>query len=162
MIHFFEYNWQVRDEWFSWCYQLSREELLKERTGGVGSILQTLFHIIDVEYSWIRAIQGKQDIVLSFEEHDTLEKLQALSSAHRPKIAGFLSHLNFSNKRYVTAPWDSSSYTEADILHHIIIHEIHHIGQLSIWARDVNKQPISSHYVGRNIKDIPSYFSKNN
>jgi len=62
----------------------------------VGSILQTLFHIIDVEDSWIRAIQGKQDNVLSFEEHDTLEKLQALSSAHRPDIADFLSHLNFS------------------------------------------------------------------
>ncbi|MER2155759.1 MAG: DinB family protein, partial [Solibacillus sp.] len=64
MLNFFKYNWQVRDEWFDWCSQLSNEELKKERTGGVGSILYTLFHIIDVEYSWLRAIQGKEDIVV--------------------------------------------------------------------------------------------------
>lgn len=60
MIKFFEYNWQVRDQWFTWCNQLTTEELLKNHLGGVGSILYTLFHIIDVEYSWVRAIQGKK------------------------------------------------------------------------------------------------------
>ena len=60
LINFFEYNWQVRDEWFNWCKQLPNVELLKERTGGLGSILYTLFHIIDVEYSWVRGIQGKE------------------------------------------------------------------------------------------------------
>lgn len=48
MIKFFEYNWQVRDEWFEWCNHLTTEELLKNRIGGVESILYTLFHIIDV------------------------------------------------------------------------------------------------------------------
>ncbi|MCI3987172.1 damage-inducible protein DinB, partial [Bacillus vallismortis] len=23
MIKFFEYNWQVRDQWFTWCHQLT-------------------------------------------------------------------------------------------------------------------------------------------
>ena len=35
LINFFEYNWQVRDEWFEWCNPLSNEELIKDRTGGV-------------------------------------------------------------------------------------------------------------------------------
>lgn len=47
----FRYNWQVRDQWFEWCKQLSEEDLLWKRVGGVGSILETLFHIVDVEYS---------------------------------------------------------------------------------------------------------------
>ncbi|MCY8368609.1 DinB family protein, partial [Bacillus spizizenii] len=47
MIKFFEYNWQVRDQWFTWCNQLTTEELLKNHLGGVGNILYTLFHISD-------------------------------------------------------------------------------------------------------------------
>ena len=56
MIKFFEYNWQIRDEWFDWCNQLTYKELLKDQIGGVGNILYTLFHIIDVEYSQILEI----------------------------------------------------------------------------------------------------------
>lgn len=56
----FRYNWQVRDDWFKWCEQLSEGELLRKRVGGVGSILETLFHIVDVEYSWINALQEKK------------------------------------------------------------------------------------------------------
>ena len=74
IIKFFEYNWQVRDEWFDWCKQLTIEELLMNRKGGVGNILYTLFHIIDVEYSWIRGIQGKEDVVFQFADYNTLEK----------------------------------------------------------------------------------------
>ena len=60
MYNLFQYNWQVRDDWFKWCEQLSKEELLRKRIGGVGSILETLFHIVDVEYSWINALQEKK------------------------------------------------------------------------------------------------------
>lgn len=56
----FRYNWQVRQDWFKLCEQLTEEELLRKRVGGVGSILKTLFHIVDVEYSWINALQGKK------------------------------------------------------------------------------------------------------
>jgi len=66
----FRYNWQIRDEWFEWCKCLSEEELMKPRTGGVGSILKTLFHIVDVEYSWVCHIQGKSE-----ESEATVEKV---------------------------------------------------------------------------------------
>ncbi|GLB61898.1 hypothetical protein NCCP133_40270 [Cytobacillus sp. NCCP-133] len=59
MLSLFRYNWQVRDEWFEWCRRLSPKELKAKRTGGTGSILQTHFHIVDVEYSWVCVIEGK-------------------------------------------------------------------------------------------------------
>jgi uncharacterized damage-inducible protein DinB len=37
----------VREEWYKWCEEISEEELMLNRTGGVGSILKTLFHIVD-------------------------------------------------------------------------------------------------------------------
>ena len=49
MLTLFRYNWQVRDEWFRWCQEVPEDELFAMRTGGVGGILHTLFHVVDVE-----------------------------------------------------------------------------------------------------------------
>jgi uncharacterized damage-inducible protein DinB len=49
----YEYNWQVRNEWFAWCYNVPNDALAHKRIGGAGSILHTLFHIVDSELSWI-------------------------------------------------------------------------------------------------------------
>lgn len=130
----------------------------KERTGGVGSILYTLFHIIDVEYSWLRGIQGKEDIVVEFADYDTPEKVKALSDRLRNEIAEFLSKDidEFKNK-VVYVPWDENKYTVEEILHHIIAHEIHHIGQLSIWSRELELTPVPANFIGRRFNSIHSY-----
>lgn len=157
MINFFEYNWQVRDEWFDWCNQLSNEDLIKERTGGVGSILYTLFHIIDVEYSWLRGIQGKEDVAVEFDDYNTLEKVKSLSDRFQNEIAEFLIiNLDEINEKVVCIPWDENKYTVEEILHHIIAHEIHHIGQLSVWSREVELTPVSANFIGRKFKFIHS------
>lgn len=157
LINFFEYNWQVRDEWFDWCNQLSNEDLIKERTGGVGSILYTLFHIIDVEYSWLRGIQGKEDVAVEFDDYNTLEKVKSLSDRLQNEIAEFLKiNLDEINEKVVCIPWDENKYTVEEILHHIIAHEIHHIGQLSVWSREVELTPVSANFIGRNFKSIHS------
>ncbi len=98
MIKFFEYNWQVRDQWFIWCHQLTTEELLTNRLGGVGSILYTLFHIIDVEYSWIRAIQGKEDIIVQFADYHTLDQVKSLSNRFRTDIIDLLKQIQMKVK----------------------------------------------------------------
>ncbi len=90
MIRFFEYNWQVRDEWFAWCRQWPDEELTKERNGGVGNILHTLFHIAEVEYSWLRGMQGKEDIVSRFEDYGSLDQVKAFSDRCRNECADFI------------------------------------------------------------------------
>ncbi|MDN4493006.1 DinB family protein [Ureibacillus aquaedulcis] len=158
MISFFEYNWQVRDEWFEWCNQLSNEELIKDRTGGVGSILYTLFHIIDVEYSWLRGIQGKEDLVFEFADYDSPEKVKSLSDRFRNEIAEFLKkNLDELKEIEVCVPWDEDKYTVVEILQHIIAHEIHHIGQLSIWSRELELSPVPANFIGRKFNSIHSY-----
>lgn len=152
MRKFFEYNWQVRDEWFDWCRQLPMEELIKKRVGGVGSILYTLFHIIDVEYSWIRGIQGKEDIVVYFTEYNTLEKVQSLSHTFRIEVAESLKLMDEKKTETVRVPWDEQTYTVDEIIHHIIAHEIHHIGQLSILARELERDPVPANFIGRKFK----------
>lgn len=152
MKMFFQYNWQVRDEWFDWCKQLSREELLRQRVGGAGTILYTLFHIADVEYSWLRAIQGKPDIQVPYGDHVSLQQIKELSAAWREEIAAFLK--NWSDEwdnEPVIVPWSEGEHTKGEIVRHVIAHEIHHIGQLSIWARELGYRPISPNVIGRGL-----------
>ncbi|MFG0211695.1 DinB family protein [Brevibacillus porteri] len=153
MRMFFQYNWQVRDEWMEWCKQLSSDELLRERTGGAGTILYTLFHIADVEYSWLRGVQGKPDIQVSYEDYKSLEKVKALSDAWRIELRDFIE--NWSDEmenETVKVAWDDEVYTKGELLRHVIAHEIHHMGQLSIWARELGIAPVSANVIGRSKK----------
>ncbi|MEK9197276.1 DinB family protein [Lysinibacillus halotolerans] len=157
MKMFFRYNWMVREEWYKWCEELPEEELLRQRTGGMESILKTLFHIVDVEWSWIRQIQGKPDFQEDFEKFSSLEKVRQLDARFKEEVEGFVNNWDASMEsrlftetlpdgRVVTDTW-------GEIVRHIIAHEIHHIGQLSIWSRELGKKPISANVIGRGLAD---------
>jgi uncharacterized damage-inducible protein DinB len=148
----FQYNWIVRAEWFELLKQVPFEELTHRRIGGAGSILYTLFHIADVEYSWIRGIQGKPDIQVQFENYQTLEQVKELSDSWIQETSSFFDECSVDcDNEFVAVPWTEGRYTKGEILRHIIAHEIHHMGQLSIWAREIGLQPISANVIGRGL-----------
>ncbi|WP_413381831.1 DinB family protein [Alkalihalobacillus sp. 1P02AB] len=158
MIPLFEYNWQIRDEWFRWCQSLSVEQLTKRRVGGVGSILATLFHVAEVENSWLRAVQGKEDIIYDAADYPTLDAVKRLSDQWRAELVPFiLNEMDSRLKENIYIPWEIRSYQVADIIHHILTHEIHHIGQLSIWARELKMDPVQAHFLGRRLNSLSSY-----
>lgn len=154
----FRYNWLIRERWFQWCEGVPAEELLRPRTGGVGSILQTLFHIIDVEWSWIRLLQGKPDYLENFDDFRTLDKVRGLDCKFRPEVEEFVLGWNESmeNRPLYDRRQDGIVDVDAwgEVMRHIIAHEIHHIGQLSIWAREVGKPPISANLIGNNLIEV--------
>jgi len=145
----------VREEWYRWCEELSEEELLQKRTGGMGSILQTLFHIVDVEWSWIRLMQNKTDYQESFDEYKSLDKVRKLDAEFHLEVESFMNNWDTSMENrlfYDTLP-DGKVVTDTwgEIMRHIIAHEIHHIGQLSIWAREIGKKTVSANFIGRGL-----------
>ncbi|MFS0673440.1 DinB family protein [Ornithinibacillus sp. 179-J 7C1 HS] len=159
MKSMFEYNWQVRNEWFSWCEEVPKEELLKERIGGVGGILKTLYHIIDVEYSWICEMQGqipkKQEFHAPFESWATLEKMKDLSNLYHQKVIDFvLAWDPKMEQEYITeqnADGEIEIFKFGEIMRHVIAHEIHHIGQLSVWSRELGKKPVTANLIRRGL-----------
>jgi uncharacterized damage-inducible protein DinB len=152
---FFRYNWIVREEWYRWCEELSEDDLLRYRTGGVGSILHTLFHIVDVEWSWIRLLQGKTDFEESFDGYKSLNQVRKLDAEFRTEVENFVNNWDWSmeNQLYYDTLPDGRIVTDTwgEVIRHVIAHEIHHIGQLSIWAREVGKKPISANLIGRGL-----------
>ncbi|PFJ83806.1 DinB family protein [Bacillus cereus] len=170
MLKLFQYNWQVRDDWFILCEDIPDEELLKKRVGGFGSILHTLFHIVDVEYMWILGLRGepvpKEPL---FEDYASLQKLKNLSAQYHEKVKPFVtSWTNEMDSRKLSEtdfneePISSRDApirrrviecTHGEIIRHVIVHEIHHIGQLSIWAREIGKEPVSANLRERGLFD---------
>lgn len=154
----FHYNWQVREEWYRWCEGISEEELLKRRTGGVGSILETLFHIADVEWSWIRILKGEDDFQEKFSEFNSLSKMRELDASFRTEVEEFVGSWDqsFENNLLLSTGSDGTEYTEkwGEVMRHVIAHEIHHIGQLSVWSRGLGKEPVSADLLGRGLGDL--------
>lgn len=161
MKMFFQYNWMDREEWYRWCEEISEEELLKKRTGGLGSILETLFHIADVEWSWIRLLQGEKDFEESFDKYRSLRQVRTLDAEFRPEVENFVANWDESmeNRSLSTTQRDGTEVidTWGEIMRHVIAHEIHHIGQLSVWAREVGKEPVSANLVGRGLGNSKSF-----
>ncbi|QYR23017.1 DinB family protein [Paenibacillus sp. sptzw28] len=153
MIHLFQYNWMVRDEWFELCKRIPGEELLRRRIGGAGSILYTLFHIADVEYSWVRGIQGKPDVQVSFEDYKSIPQVRELSDSWKAETASFVQTWTEKlEQELVSVPWSDGRYSKGEILRHVIAHEIHHMGQLSVWVRELGFQPVSANFIGRGLQ----------
>lgn len=155
MLKLFEYNWQVRQDWFHWCQDVSEEELLQKRTGGVGGILHTLFHIVDVEYSWISGLQGKPEFTEPFEQHASLQKVMDLSARFheevRPFVTSWTDEMELKVLSEITPEGNRISFKYGEIMRHVLAHEIHHIGQLSIWSRELGKAPVTANLIRRGL-----------
>lgn len=157
MLKLFQYNWQVREDWFDWCEDVPEAELLKKRIGGPGSILYTLLHIVDVEYSWICGLQGKPDPdEPPFEEFSTLQKVRDLSKEYHKTVEPFvMSWTDEMENRIFTDDWDGTElkFKYGEVMRHVLAHEIHHIGQLSIWSRELGRKPVTANLIERGLFD---------
>ncbi|MGG0670728.1 DinB family protein [Lederbergia citrisecunda] len=149
----FLYNWQVRADWFTWCESLSEEELQAERIGGMGSILKTLSHVIDCELIWVNNMLEKPVV---YAEKDTISNLHDVirySNFMKEKTMNFLRDWTVDSENKIveitSRNGNTYSFTYGKIIRHIISHEIHHIGQLSIWSREIGIKPVSSDLIFR-------------
>ncbi|MCR8644356.1 DinB family protein [Paenibacillus sp. N1-5-1-14] len=151
----FEHNRRLREEWYEWCKDVPLEELVKKRTGGIGGILHTLFHIVDVEWSWLQGMQGKPDFQENFEEYMTLEKVMELDAKFRLDVEPFVQAWDDS---YETRLFDVESPNGGEfietwgvLMRHVIAHQIHHLGQISVWARGIDKKPVSPNLIRKGL-----------
>ncbi len=148
MLHMFLYNWQVREDWFNWCQKIPTEELTKKRVGGMGSILHNLYHVIDCEQIWMNQMKGNEVLVSNFKTTTQLKDVMIFSEGTKQLTTEFIQHWNseMDNKilNITNRNGHTFSFTYGKILRHIITHEIHHIGQLSVWSRELDLKPISS------------------
>lgn len=155
----FLYNWQIREEWFRWCETISKEELTKKRIGGMGSIVHNLFHVFDCEQIWVNQMQGTSVIINDINEISSLNDVIEFSNQVKPVTKSFIKSYNSCAQDEVLVVQRKSGTTESfsydKIIRHIIAHEIHHIGQISVWSREIGLKPVSSDLIFRDLIEKP-------
>ncbi len=155
MKHLFEYNWQVRNEWFELLDSISDEEFTKSRVGGLKSISETLFHIIVVEYYWLCGLSNKPAERFAYKDFTSLGKIKKLSTDVLPVVKKFVSTWTQEMESKVfEAPnplGELERFTYGEVMRHVLIHEIHHVGQFSIWARELDLEPVTANFIRRGI-----------
>jgi uncharacterized damage-inducible protein DinB len=155
MKYFFKYNWQIREEWFELCKTVSEEELYAERIGGVKSFARTFYHIIKVEYDWICDLKEKPIWERDFDNFQNFKDIVLLSKKLRVEIEEFIHQWNSEMENKILeidfGGGNGIFCTYGEAMRHLIAHEIHHIGQLSIWAKEIGLEPVNVNLIHRGI-----------
>ena len=155
MVDLFQYNWDVREDWFTWCESLNEEEFQNERIGGMKSFRKTLIHIIDCELVWLNAIFGERITYECRESIYHLDDIKLYSAYVQLLTKAFIANVKpGDDERMIEVKRRDGSlrhFSQKKIVAHIITHEIHHIGQLSVWSREIGLKPVSSDLIIRNI-----------
>ena len=156
MLSLFKYNWQVREDWFTWCESLPEEEFHKERVGGMKSIRETLTHIIDCELLWLNSFMDEKVVFEKRHSLTLLSEIKDYSTFVQTYTESLIEKLpsDYENKIIEIQRRDGTilKFTQKKILAHMITHEVHHIGQLSVWAREMQRKPVSSDLIIRNYE----------
>ncbi|WP_282955943.1 DinB family protein, partial [Paenibacillus macquariensis] len=92
------------------------------------------------------------DVTFDCEEYKDIKSMRTLSDKLRIENKELLTNWSMDMEyERVTPEWDDEIYFKGEILRHIIVHEIHHIGQLSIWSKKIGIPVISTSFIGKKL-----------
>ncbi|MBU5211710.1 DinB family protein [Heyndrickxia oleronia] len=98
-------------------------------------------------------MQGTSVLKKEFNSFSTLEEVSEFSQSTRMITKNFLMNWNKEQEDkllYITRKDGSVlSFPYGKVIRHLISHEIHHIGQLSIWSRELGLKPVNSDLIIR-------------
>lgn len=72
--------------------------------------------------------------------------IRKLSEQYREDV---IHAVSLKGPDLVKPDWMDQTFPKEDILRHILAHEIHHMGQLSVWAREIGIEPVSANVISR-------------
>lgn len=145
----FTYNWQVREEWLAWCEELPYEELVKKRHGGMQSFLHTLYHVVYCEHIWVNQLLEREIDVQPMEDVTSLDEVREFSSSTRLLTEEWFTRQ--AEFQQAILELRGCKFSHEKVMLHIATHEVHHIGQMSVWAREIGLAPVNCDLLPRKM-----------
>lgn len=146
----FDYNWQVRADWMKWCEELPYEELVKPRFGGMKSILHNLYHVVYCEHIWVSQLLGIDVNIQPIEKIRTLANIRAFEAMTRERTLQWFEQETVFNDAVLDLR--GRQFSHIKVMMHIATHEVHHIGQLSVWSRELGLAPVNCDLLPRDVE----------
>ena len=153
----------VRDmhDWLRWltgrsmgaCRGLSQEELHRTFPIGLGSVFETLLHLLGAEMVWIGVLNGTADSVV-WPEKSAYPDLDAIEKAWRTTRTDWDRYLRTLTPaecgRIVERVRDGKTYRQRaiDACLQVPTHALYHNAQLSFMLRSMGKSLPDSSWIG--------------
>ena len=143
----YDYSYWANAKLVTPLSRLTPEEFTQRVAGSYGSIRNTLVHMMSAEGGCLERGGGpKRGEPLKPEEFPTLESMTIYWAAQERKVRAFLAGVSDEDllqRRDFTVPLFSFSKVMAvgEILHHAVIHNVHHRGQVALLLRALGHEP---------------------
>jgi uncharacterized damage-inducible protein DinB len=150
----FTNNYWARDRQLRACGALTDEELLRPMGNSFPSIRETLVHLMAVEAMWLERWQGGSPA--GYPGPEEFPTLAAIEARWREIEAATWSYLDsvddaaldepMTYRNFQGEPW---TYTRRRLLHHLLLHQDYHRGQVTTLLRQLGKPaPMVSYLLG--------------
>jgi len=135
-----------------WCEELPYEELIKERSGGMKTILHNLYHVVYCEHIWVSQLLGINVNLQPIEKIQTLQHVREFEELTKERtLLWFDQEASF---REAVLDLRGRQFSHTKVMMHIATHEVHHIGQLSVWSREIGRVPVNCDLLPRDVEFI--------
>ncbi|MGR3765968.1 DinB family protein [Rossellomorea sp. NS-SX7] len=152
MQDLFFYNWEVRDEWMEWCKEVSDNKLIDIKSEDMQNIIKTLFHLIYNEQHWMSSIKEEPDLIqINKDFIPTIEEVLEYSRYTRPFVKAFIDKYQFMSNTNQKEDSTGFPYPLNNKMHQLVIQEVHHIGEISIWASNLGYAPVETDIIDNRI-----------
>ena len=134
---------QVREDLIKTIEKFSEEELAHVPVEGGWAVGQIMLHIADCEDNWLHGVVRREFepwIFYPFEEFPTKAAILEKLKAARERTTPFLMAMDESNLGDEYAIPDGTKFTLKWIIWHVLEHEIHHRGELSLILGAMGKE----------------------
>ena len=139
----FEHVESSREKLLEAAAKIDGESFLS-REKGTSSIRDLLVHLMDTEDYWVGSvITGERRRKFSPEKYEDANGLKEDWDRIRERTRNLLSNLSeqqLAEKR--TVEWDREMTVDIEsIFWHLIVHELHHTGQICLLMRETGHEP---------------------
>jgi len=121
--------------------ELSREELDRELGGGFGSVRGVLRHLVWGEHGWLRFWKEREFVPeLTPADLPDLPSIVAAWDRHDAEKAAFVRELT-EQTLSAPCPVDENAYVLGELIQNVLVHSIHHRGQIVHMLRELGRTP---------------------
>ena len=134
----------VREGLLDTVQKFSEAELDERPFANSWSVREILYHIANTEAGWIHfGIRGELSTwptPYTAEEYPTIPDIIELLTTIHTQTKGWLAMLTLANLSDVVSFGDGEIFTVQWIIWHVLEHEIHHRGELSLFLGQLGRE----------------------
>jgi uncharacterized damage-inducible protein DinB len=144
---FYDYSYWANARLREPLSRLTTEEFTRTVAGSWGSVRNTLVHMMSAEGGWLERCGGpKRGPMLNPADFPTLESIVTRWSALETQMRAFLAGLTDEDlTRPMTFSLPQMDFSRAmplgELLHHAVVHNSHHRGQVALLMRVLGHAP---------------------